>query len=87
MEAAVEMMNYLEHGGATSAQIDEFVEFCVLFEDLGIEGRYEVYRLWARLLRHRRTPYRRNQKFDWSPKLKNYLCVVTGREIINDPAP
>ena len=45
---------YLREGGATNNDID-FSDFCSTFKDGGKKARYEVYRLWARLLRHQRT--------------------------------
>ena len=87
MDAAADLRHYLRVGGATEIEIEEFVQFCQLFEDTGKEGRYEVYRLWARLLRHRRTPYHRHQVFDFSPKLKDFMRVVASADIVDAPAP
>ena len=58
-----------------------------MFEDLGKEGRYEVYRLWSRLLRNRRTPYIRHQVFDFAIELKDYLRVAVAGNIVDAPAP
>ena len=63
------MRDYLSDGGATEYDIERFMEFIDVFEDLGKEGRYEVYRLWSRLLRNRRTPYIRNRVFDFATEL------------------
>ena len=78
---------YLLLGGASDSEIDDFAEICQLFEDSGKEGRYEVYRLWARLLRHRRTPYRRTQVFDFADVLKDFIRVVVPGDIVDAPAP
>ena len=87
MEAAAEMREWLEAGSATPVEIDDFVDFCSIFDDGGITGRYECYRLWARLLRHRRTPFRRHQIFDFAQELKVYLRHVTGGEVVDADAP
>ena len=86
MDEAVDMNQWLHTGGATLAEIDDFIDFCSMFDDSGITGRYECYRLWARLLRHRRTPYRRYQIFDFAIEVKAYLRVVSGGNIV-DAAP
>ena len=70
MNVAASMRDYLSDGGATEYDIERFVEFIDVFEDLGKEGRYEVYRLWSRLLRNRRTPY--------IPQLCINRCEVLG---------
>ena len=87
MEAVAAMRDYLSLGGASDSEIDDFAEICQLFEDSGKEGRYEVYRLWARLLRHRRTPYRRTQVFDFADVLKDFIRVVVPGDIVDAPAP
>ena len=49
-------------------------------------ARYDCYRLYARLLRHRRTPFKRHDCFDFDKYLKEYLRSVSEREIV-DAAP
>ena len=87
MDVAASIRDYLSDGGATEYDIERFVEFIDVFEDLGKEGRYEVYRLWSRLLRNRRTPYIRHQVFDFAIELKDYLRVVVAGNIVDAPAP
>ena len=82
MESAAEMREYLVGGSATEQEIDRFADVHWIRE-----RRDECYRLWARLLRHRRTPYRRNQVFDFSIELKAYLRIVSGGEIIDADPP
>ena len=87
MNVAASMRDYLSDGGATEYDIERFVQFIDVFEDLGKEGRYEVYRLWSRLLRNRRTPYIRHQVFDFAIELKDYLRVAVAGNIVDAPAP
>jgi hypothetical protein len=87
MNVAASMRDYLSDGGATEYDIGRFVEFIDVFEDLGKEGRYEVYRLWSRLLSNLRTPYIRHQVFDFSIELKDYLRVVVAGNIVDAAAP
>ena len=80
--------NYLRSGDATNDEIDDFLDFCEMFKDKGKSGRYEVYRLWARLLRHRRTPYKKHGRFDFDDTLKWYLRRVSKGDIVDaDPPP
>ena len=81
MNVAASMRDYLSDGGATEYDIERFVEFIDVFEDLGKEGRYEVYRLWSRLLRNR------HQVFDFAIELKDYLRVAVAGNIVDAPAP
>ena len=45
------------------------------------------YRLWARLLRHRRTPFSPRAIFDWDESLKKYLRETTGGDPTDKPPP
>ena len=78
---------YLRGGGATNDEIDDFFYFCSTFRDGGKKARYEVYRLWARLLRHRRTPYKKHGRFDFQDDLKWYLRDVTKEDVVDDDPP
>ena len=51
--------DYLKEGGATNNQIDEFLDFCSMFSKDEKTTWYKCYRLWARLLHHRRTPFKK----------------------------
>ena len=77
----------LRGGGATNYETDDFFYFCSTFKDRGKKARYEVYRLWARLLRHRRTPYKKHGRFDFHDDLKWYLRDVTKGEAVDDDPP
>ena len=46
--------------------------------------RYVVCRLWARMLRHQRKPYKKHGRFDFLDELKWYLQDVTELEIVDD---
>ena len=61
---------YLRGGGATNNEIYDSLNFCSIFKDGGKKARYEVYRLWARLLRHRRTPHKKHGRFNFHDDLK-----------------
>ena len=50
----------------------------------GKNARYEVYSLWTRLLRLRRTPYKNNARFDFHNDLKWYWQNKTKGESDDD---
>ena len=72
---------------ATNDEIDDFLNFCGTFKDGGKKALYEVYRLWARLSRHRRTPYKKHGRSDFYDDLKWYLRDVTKEEVVDDDPP
>ena len=95
-ETETAVIQYLESGGATDEEVQGFTTFCrqiVEGIDLkkdprhGIKRRYEVYRLWARLLHHRRSKLPHSSKFDFDGILKRYLRELTGGEVVDDPPP
>ena len=51
---------------------------------VGKKARYEVYRLWAGLLKHRRTLYKKHGRFSFHNVLKLYLRDVTKGEVVYD---
>ena len=59
---------------------------CSTFKDEE-KVRYVVYRLWARLLRYRRTPYKKHERLDFHDDLKRYLWDVTKGEVADDDPP
>ena len=90
------VIEYLKGGGATDAEVDGFLNFCkqiVEGIDLsrdprhGVKRRYEVYRLWARLLHHRRAKLPHHSRFDFDGVLKCYLRELTGGEVVDDLPP
>ena len=66
---------YLRGSGATNDEIDDIFDFWSAFKDGGKRNRYEVYRLWARLLSHRQTSYKKHGIFDFHNDLKWYLFM------------
>ena len=80
---------YLRSGGATGDDVDDFLDWCIQLctaqQEADVEKRirYCVYRLWARLLRKRRTPYNRRDRFVYNDAVKNYIRSLTGGEIVN----
>lgn len=46
-----------------------------------------MYKLWGRLLRHWRTPYKKHGRFDFHSNWKQYLLDVTKREVVDDDPP
>ena len=78
---------YLKDEGATNDEVDDFLDFIGYFKDSEKKGRYEVYRLWARLLRHRRTPFKKHDHFDFDPSIKDYLRFVSKGEIVDADVP
>ena len=51
---------------------------------VGKKAYCEVCRIWVRLLRHRRTPYKKHGIFHFLDDLKWYLRDVTKGEVVND---
>ena len=93
-ETETAVIQYLKSGGATDEEVQGFVTFCpqiVEGIDLkkdprhGIKRRYKVYRLWARLLHHRRSRLPHHSKFDFDGILKRYLRDLTEGEVVDDP--
>ena len=85
------VINYLRSGGATQGQIDDFIDWCnVICLQPGGNGdekrrRFWCYRMWARLLRKRRTPFPRDGKFIIHECLKVYLRKLTGGDPVDPP--
>ena len=75
--------DYLRTGGASNEEVDDFLDFCSTFKDHGKKGRYEVYRLWARCLRHRRTHFRKHAIFDFHDNLKGYMKSISSGDIVD----
>ena len=65
-------------------EIDYFFAFCSTCKDGRQKPRYEIYRLWARLLRHRRISYKKHGRFDFHNDLKWYLRDVAKGEFVDD---
>ena len=53
---------------------------------VGKKACYEIYRLWARLLRHGQIFYKNHGRFDFQNDLKWYLQGET-KEVIDDDPP
>ena len=70
MRHTTKAAEYLGGGGATNDTMDDFLNFCSTFKDGGKKACYEVYRLSAKLLRHRQTPYKKHGRFDFHDDLK-----------------
>ena len=84
----IDVVCYLESGSATEAEVNYFQDRCVLMctnetgDSDGKRKRYMCNRLWAKLLRMRRTPP--TTRFIYEPCLKDYH--LTGGVIIDaDP--
>ena len=78
---------YLLEDGATNNEIDFFFVFLSFVAHLKMQGknaRYEVYSLWTRLLRLRRTPYKNHARFDFHNDLKWYWQNKTKGESDDD---
>ena len=50
-------------------------------------SRYCCYRLWAKLLRHRRSPYPRDGRFDFNDCLKTYIRNITMGDVVDADPP
>ena len=83
---------YIRSGNATNDDIDTFLDFCLEMCS-GNDGtdphkvRYEIYRIWARCLRHRRTHLNKHGHFDYAEELKAYLHHLTGGTRVNAEPP
>ena len=81
------MEELLRESGADEIDIADFVNFCDLFRGRGKVGRYEVYRLWARCLRHRRTPFSPGGKFTFPETLLVYMRHISAGDIVDADPP
>ena len=54
-----------------------------MFTKGGIKARYEYYRVWTRLLRHRRTRCKNYGHFDFGIDLKTYIKLITSGNVID----
>ena len=75
---------YLREGGGANDETDNFFYFCSTFKKGGKKAHYEVYKLWARLLRHRRTLYKKHRRSDFHNDLTWYLGNVKKGELVDD---
>ena len=87
---------YLRQGGATVTEIGDFQDWCEVMCTQRGEGagdaakkrrRFWCYRMWARLLRVRRSPFPRNGKFIFDERLKVYVRLLTGGDPVDPPNP
>ena len=73
--------------------MDDFLDWatvlCIADGGDGSEKRrrYVCYRLWAKLLRARRSPYKQDARFDFDEPLKEYLRHLTGGDVTDAPPP
>lgn len=87
------VITYLENGGASMEEIDDFIDWCTQMcimpggNGNGKRRRFWIYRMWARLLRNRKTPFPSNGKFAFDEKLKKYLRNMTGGDVSDPPNP
>ena len=84
--------HYLWRGGASLDEIGDFRDWCTQLcqaqQEEAVEKRirYCVYRLWAKLLRKRRTPFHYKDVFIYDDSLKNYIRHLTGGQVVGqDP--
>jgi len=83
------VVRYLRSGGASGDDCAAFLNWCTVLctaqQEAGVETRirYNVYKLWARLLRKRQAPYNRKDRFIFDDSLKNYIRYLTGGVVIN----
>ena len=83
---------FLKRGGATDADVEEFLNF-VLAMTTGNHGakakkvRFECYKIWARLLRHRRSGLNKHGYFNFPLVIKSYLRQMTGPPVVDNEPP
>lgn len=74
-----QVREYLGRGGATEEEIEDFIKWVNVLclggqgDASGKRKRFCCYRLWAKLLRKRRTPYRRDDIFDFNSVLNKRI--------------
>ena len=83
---------YLRQGGASVPEIEDFIDWCSQLcraqQEEAVEKRirYCIYRLWAKLLRKRRTPFHYKDVFIYDESLKNYIRFLTDGAVVGqDP--
>ena len=86
MAYCTKAVEYLRGNGVTNDEIDIFFIFVA---HLKMVRKKPVIRcrLWTRLLRHRQTPYKKHERFDFYDDLKWYLWDVTKGEVVDDDHP
>ena len=93
MAEETNVTEYLAVGGATESEINDFLDWCMVMciqpGGNGDEKRrlFWCYRMWARLLRKRRTPFPSDGKFTFDECLKKYMRHLTGGDITDAPNP
>ena len=75
--------DYLKEGGTTNIEIDDFLDFCSWLSKGKKNAAYECYSLWAKLVRHRRTLFKRHDYFHFDKCLKEYLRFVSEEQIVS----
>ena len=84
---------YLMKGGATDVEIEKFREWCKIICNGGSgkasirRRRYCCYKLWAKLLRKRCTPYKRDEKFKFNPILKMFIRSLAEGDVADAASP
>ena len=81
------LVSFLRDLGARNHEITDFLDVCDLYTDMGKAGRYEVYRLWARCLRHRRTHFSPTGKFTFPEPLYTYMRHISAGDIVDADPP
>ena len=87
------VIEYLAAGDANQDDIDDFLDWCtVMCLQPGGQGsekrrRFWCYRMWARLMRNRRSPFPKDGKFKFEKVLKVYLRNLTGGDVTDAPDP
>ena len=83
--AEIAVIEYSREGDATNSEVEDFLDWCqTLCGDGGKEIRYEVYRLWARILRKRRTPFHQRNIFIHDDLLKTFLRQISGVDVSDE---
>ena len=76
--------DYLKEGGTTNIEIDDFLDFYSwLSKGKKKNTPYECYSLWAKLVRHRRTLFKRYDCFHFDKCLKEYLRFASEEQTVH----
>lgn len=67
--------DYSKGGDATNDKIDYSLDFSSTFSKVDKTALYECYRLWARLLSHRRNPFKRHDRFAFNKYRKEAFQI------------
>ena len=87
-----EVTKLLKDAGASDSEVEEFLQFCSIMtsDNEGLcpmKVRWEIYRLWARLCRNKRTKLNQQGWFNFPELTKEHLRALTGPPVADHEPP